>query len=191
MIQLNFLNAVVEDNGNGLRVNGKDLNSIISAALGTIKKIPGRYEYLGDENKGKPFESQLCNVSVTIDDISTEITETTEANTSSQTYTVKSGDNLTKIAKKYGTTVQVLVDLNNIKDKNLINVGQVLKLPGTKGFCVGCRVRVKKSATHYATGQKIASFVKGSEYKVIQVGTGKCLLGGIVSWVNNSDLTLL
>lgn len=115
----------------------------------------------------------------------------TEANTSSQTYTVKSGDNLTKIAKKYGTTVQVLVDLNNIKDKNLINVGQVLKLPGTKGFCVGCRVRVKKSATHYATGQKIASFVKGSEYKVIQVGSGKCLLGGIVSWVNNSDLTLL
>lgn len=76
MIQLNFLNAVVEDNGNGLRVNGKDLNSIISAALGTIKKIPGRYEYLGDKNKGKPFESQLCNVSVTIDDISTEITET-------------------------------------------------------------------------------------------------------------------
>lgn len=76
MIQLNFLNAVVEDNGNGLRVNGKDLNSIISAALGTIKKIPGRYEYLREENKGKPFESQLCNVSVTIDDISTEITET-------------------------------------------------------------------------------------------------------------------
>lgn len=76
MIQLNFLNAVVEDNGNGLRVNGKDLNSIISAALGTIKKIPGRYEYLEEENKGKPFESQLCNVSVTIDDISTEITET-------------------------------------------------------------------------------------------------------------------
>ena len=66
----------VEDNGNGLRVNGKDLNSIISAALGTIKKIPGRYEYLGEENKNKPFESQLCNVSVTIDDISTEITET-------------------------------------------------------------------------------------------------------------------
>ena len=39
MIQLNFLNAVVEDNGNGLRVNGKDLNSIISAALGKSNTI--------------------------------------------------------------------------------------------------------------------------------------------------------
>lgn len=115
----------------------------------------------------------------------------TEATTTAKTYTVKSGDNLTKIANKFGTTVQVLVDLNNIKNKNLIYVGQVLKLPGTKGFCIGCRVRVNKSATHYATGQKIASFVKGSEYKVIQVGSGKCLLGGIMSWVNNSDLTLL
>lgn len=37
----------------------------------------------------------------------------------------------------------------------------------------------------------LESFVKGSEYKVIQVGSGKCLLGGIMSWVNNSDLTLL
>lgn len=115
----------------------------------------------------------------------------TGVTTTAKTYTVKSGDNLTKIANKFGTTVQVLVDLNNIKNKNLIYVGQVLKLPGTKGFCVGCRVRVNKSATHYATGQKIASFVKGSEYKVIQVGSGKCLLGGIMSWVNNSDLTLL
>ena len=30
MIQLNFLNAVVEDNGNGLRVNGKDLKCLCS-----------------------------------------------------------------------------------------------------------------------------------------------------------------
>lgn len=56
MIQLNFLNAVVEDDGDGLRVNGKKLDSIISAALGTIKKIPGRYEYLGSENKRKYYK---------------------------------------------------------------------------------------------------------------------------------------
>jgi murein DD-endopeptidase len=45
-----------------------------------------------------------------------------------KTYTVVSGDNLTKIAKAHGTTVAALVKLNNIKDKNLINVGQVLKV---------------------------------------------------------------
>lgn len=117
--------------------------------------------------------------------------QNTSSQTASKTYTVKSGDNLTKIANKYNTTVQVLVDLNGIKDKNLIYVGQVLKLPGTSGFIKGCKVRVKKSATTYATGEKIASFVKGSTYTVIQVGSGKCLLGGIMSWVKNSDLTLL
>lgn len=76
MIQLNFLNAVVEDDGHGLIVNGKELREIISMSLGAIKKVPGRYEYLGDENKGKPFKSRLCNVSVTIDDRSADITET-------------------------------------------------------------------------------------------------------------------
>jgi murein DD-endopeptidase MepM/ murein hydrolase activator NlpD len=45
-----------------------------------------------------------------------------------KTYTVVKGDNLTKIAKANGTTVAELVKLNGIKDKNLINVGQVLKV---------------------------------------------------------------
>lgn len=44
------------------------------------------------------------------------------------TYTVKSGDTLTSIAAKYGTSVAALVRLNNIKNKNLIYVGQVLKV---------------------------------------------------------------
>lgn len=43
-------------------------------------------------------------------------------------YTVKSGDNLTKIAKKYGTTVNQLVTWNNIKNKNLIYPGQKLRV---------------------------------------------------------------
>lgn len=76
MIQLNFLNAVAEDDGSGLTVNGKNLTHIISLALGTIKRIPGRYDYLKTEDKSKPFNSKLCNVSVTIDDRSSEITET-------------------------------------------------------------------------------------------------------------------
>jgi LysM repeat protein len=45
-----------------------------------------------------------------------------------KTYIVVKGDNLTKIAKANGTTVDALVKLNNIKDKNLILIGQVLKV---------------------------------------------------------------
>jgi len=44
------------------------------------------------------------------------------------TYTVVSGDNLTRIASRNGTTVAELVRINGIKNANLINVGQVLKL---------------------------------------------------------------
>lgn len=44
-------------------------------------------------------------------------------------HVVKSGDNLTKIAKQYGTTVPTLKKINNIANANLIKVGQLIKLP--------------------------------------------------------------
>lgn len=43
-------------------------------------------------------------------------------------YTIQSGDTLTKIAKKYGTTVNQLVSWNNIKNKNLIYAGQKIRV---------------------------------------------------------------
>lgn len=43
-------------------------------------------------------------------------------------YTVQSGDTLSGIAQKFNTTVDALVQLNNIKDRNLINTNQVLKI---------------------------------------------------------------
>lgn len=46
-----------------------------------------------------------------------------------KTYTVQAGDNLTVIAKKFNTTIEDLVTLNKVRDKNLIYVGQVLKIP--------------------------------------------------------------
>ena len=43
-------------------------------------------------------------------------------------YTVQKGDNLTEIAEKFNTTVDTLISLNGIKNKNLIFVGQKLKV---------------------------------------------------------------
>ena len=48
-----------------------------------------------------------------------------------QTYTVQSGDTLSKIAAKYGTTYQTLASYNGIANPNIINVGQIIKIPGS------------------------------------------------------------
>ena len=48
--------------------------------------------------------------------------------TAEQTYVVKSGDTLSGIAQKYGTTYQELAGKNGIADPNKIYVGQVLKI---------------------------------------------------------------
>ena len=45
-----------------------------------------------------------------------------------QYYTVKRGDNLTQIAKKYKTTVAKIVKLNKLKNANLIRVGQKVRV---------------------------------------------------------------
>jgi len=56
-------------------------------------------------------------------------TASAEPSTSGATYKVKSGDTLSAIAARFGTTVRVLVDLNRISDPSRIRIGQVLKLP--------------------------------------------------------------
>ncbi len=44
-------------------------------------------------------------------------------------YTIKKGDTLTRIAKKYRTTVSALVKANSIKNPDIIYAGQKLKIP--------------------------------------------------------------
>lgn len=50
--------------------------------------------------------------------------------TTNTQYTVKAGDTLYAIAKKYNLSVQQIVTANNIKNANLIFPGQVLTIPG-------------------------------------------------------------
>jgi LysM repeat protein len=49
--------------------------------------------------------------------------------TSGATYKVKSGDTLSAIAARFGTTTRVLVQLNGIADPSRIRIGQIIKLP--------------------------------------------------------------
>lgn len=58
----------------------------------------------------------------------TSAVEAVRSKPTPQTYTVQKGDTLSKIAKKYNTTVDALQKLNNIKNPNLIRVGQKLRV---------------------------------------------------------------
>ena len=51
-----------------------------------------------------------------------------QENTNDITYTVKSGDSLWSIARKYNTTPSELMSYNNLKT-NLLSIGQVLRIP--------------------------------------------------------------
>ena len=44
-------------------------------------------------------------------------------------YVVKSGDTLSQIAARYGTTVSIIAEINNIPNVNLIYPGQVFRIP--------------------------------------------------------------
>ena len=67
---------------------------------------------------------------IDIDDEPTSDEPTSEDTTTEtgRTYTVVKGDTLTKIAKRFGTTVKRLCELNNISDPNFIRIGQVLRI---------------------------------------------------------------
>ena len=63
-----------------------------------------------------------------------------------------------------------------------------IPVTSSSGFRVGDKVRVKESATQYATGQALAWFVKGSIYEVTKVAGDKLLLSDIISWVWIDDV---
>jgi len=81
------------------------------------------------------------------------------AKVSSKTYTVKSGDNLSTIAAKNGTTTKALQSLNGIANANKINVGQVIKLSGTVAVNGGTYT-VKSGDTLSGIAQKVGSTTK-------------------------------
>lgn len=91
------------------------------------------------------------------------------------TYTVQKGDTLSKIAKANNTTVDTLAKLNNIKNVNLIYVGQVLKLSGTadtvatntsnKAIITSCGLQADTDRTVFAVWSWDKAYTKEYKYR--------------------------
>ena len=99
-----------------------------------------------------------------------------------RTYTVVRGDTLSGIAARYGTTYQALAAYNGIANPNLINVGQVIRIPGagqeaTSAIGVGSKVRVKQGAKDYDKGRTLSSAVYTGVYDVIQIKGDRAVIG--------------
>lgn len=127
-------------------VSGDTLSAIAqryNTTVDTLKNLNN----IADVNK--IYVGQVLKVKGNINTVSqTTSTQNTEV------YKVVSGDTLSKIAQKYGTTYQYLAQINNIPDPNKIYIGQVLKVPANENT-------VKKEITYtVAAGDTLTAIAK-------------------------------
>lgn len=82
----------------------------------------------GKWGNGEDRKTALTNAGYNYDEVQAKVNEKLGIKNTAQYYTVKAGDNLTKIAKMYGTTVNQLVSWNNISNPNIIYPNQKLRV---------------------------------------------------------------
>lgn len=94
-------------------------------ATGKFKAYTGAKYIKSDEyaKRGGIYLKEGSHVVMALED-----SKKSETVKDENTYTVKPGDTLSKIAKVHNTTVDSLVRRNNIKNPNVINIGQKLIL---------------------------------------------------------------
>lgn len=113
-----------DDSGRGDNKGGPDHVGIVQKATSSkITVIEG--------NKGNKSEVAVREIAVNGRYIRGFVTPKYSAMAKGKTtitYTVKRGDTLSAIAKKYGTTVKAIAAENKISNVNMIKVGQKLKI---------------------------------------------------------------
>ncbi|MGH2317132.1 LysM peptidoglycan-binding domain-containing protein [Planococcus sp. SE5232] len=157
------------------QITNKVMNNIVpgsivlmhtgAGASGTPGALPGMISKLKAQGYKFVTVSEILNLS--------------SAPVSGTKYTVKAGDTLYSIAKKYNVTVSALAKANNITNYNLIRVGQVLTIPGktTTPPATSVKYTVKAGDTLYSIAKKynvtVAALAKANNitnYNLIRVG---------------------
>jgi LysM repeat protein len=90
--------------------------------------------YLDDASLVVVGQGSVDNsASTTPVDTNTNPTTTVAPNNPGGTYVVQPGDILSRIAYKFGTTVEAIVAASHMSNPNLLSIGQVLTIPGGSG----------------------------------------------------------
>ena len=72
-----------------------------------------------------------------------------------------------------------------------VYINDLQLISGGAAATINVGSRVKVTGSHYATGQKVASFVYNNTYTVTQISGNRALLSDIISWVYLTDLKLV
>ena len=100
----------------GAGTNYNIITALKCGTVATVSKVSGNWGYVGK------YGGWICL------DYTAKVNTTSTVKSDKVYYTVKSGDTLSYIAYKYNTTVDKLVSLNNIKNRDLIYVGQKIRV---------------------------------------------------------------
>ena len=101
------------------------INHIMSASTSTLVSETKAGKYGNGDTRKIALGSRYNEVQNQINKGSSS-----SGGSSSTIYTVKSGDTLSEIAAKYGTTTSALASANGISNPNKIYVGQKIKISG-------------------------------------------------------------
>lgn len=104
------------------------VNEILAPAKKSVEEI-AREVVAGKWGDGDDRKNRLTASGYNYTAVQEKVNGIMGAAVKQKIHNVKSGDTLSAIAKKYGTTVQAVASLNGISNPNKIYAGQVLKIP--------------------------------------------------------------
>ncbi len=80
-------------------------------------------------NSSEPVDGILAYFGTLLTQMEELLDKTSTGMTSSNTHTVIAGDVLWKIASQYNVSLEELMSINKLQDKDLITIGQKLIIP--------------------------------------------------------------